>query len=146
MVERLLLHRDQAALGHHLDHGHVRAFVEELGGGEVEHAVVFDHDEETVLGPAHAVGHLEVERRREGFHLVGRAVTVAVGHGPDACLARAHEEHVGGGCHRHVTRVGHHGVEVDLEARWQLHGLEVGADRVGVLALLRNRRNVQVDA
>ncbi len=72
MVVALLLRRDQLALRHDLDHRDVRAFVEELGGREVEHAVVLGDDQEAVLGPAHAVGVGELQARREGLDLVGQ--------------------------------------------------------------------------
>ncbi len=144
VIERLLLHRDQLALRHHLDDRHVRAFVEELGRREIQDAVVLDDDQETVPRPAHAVGVGELQARREALHLVGHAVAVAVGDGPDAGLARAHEEHVGAGRHGHVASVGHDREEIDAEARRQLDALEVGLDGVGVAAGLRHDRNVQV--
>ena len=65
VVVGLVLGRDQFALWHHLNDRHVRAFVEEFSGWEVQHAVVFSHDQEAVLGPAHTVGHLEIERGRK---------------------------------------------------------------------------------
>jgi hypothetical protein len=136
--------RDQLALAHHFDHGHVGAFIEELGGREVEDAVVLHHDQEAVLGPAHAVGVGELQARRKRLHLVGHAVAVAVGHGPHGGLARAHEKHVGAGRHGHVAGVGHHGVKLDAEAGRQLDALEIRLDGVGVLAGLRHLRDVEV--
>ena len=59
-------------------------------------------------------------------------------------LARADEQHVGRGRDRHVARVGHDRVQVDPEARRQLDPLQVLADRVGVGAGLRHRRDVEV--
>jgi hypothetical protein len=144
VVEALLLRRDEFALLHHRDHRHLRAFVKELGGREVEHPVVLHHDQETVLGPAHAVGVGELQARREGPDLVGHAVAVAVGDGPHRGLSGADEEHVGAGRHRHVAGVRHHGEEFDAEARRQLDALEVLAQGVGVAALLGHRRQVQV--
>ena len=144
VVVRLLIHRDQLALRHHLDHRHVGAFVEKLGRGKVQHAVVLDHDEETVLGPADAVGHVELERRCERLHLVRHAVAVAVSDGPETGFAGAYEQHVRGRGDGHVPCIRHHGVEGDLEAGRQLDVLEVVADGVRVGAGLRHRRNVQV--
>ncbi|MBA2721432.1 MAG: hypothetical protein H0U56_00735 [Methylibium sp.] len=92
---------------------------EEFGGGEVEDAVVLGDDEEAVLGPAHAVGHLEVQAGREGLHLIGLSIGIAVGHRPYRGLARADEDHVRAGCDRHVARIGHHRKQLDLEARRQ---------------------------
>jgi hypothetical protein len=105
---------------------------------------VLGDDQEAVARPAHAVRHLEVERRRERLDLVGDAVAVAVGHGPHGRLARADEQHVGRRRDRHVTRVGDDRVEVDAEAGRQLHFLQVLADRIGVAAGLRDRRDVEV--
>ncbi len=144
MVVGLLLHRHQLALRHHFDHRDVRAFVEELGRREIQHAVVLDHDQEAVLGPAHAVGLLEVERWSEGLHLIGDAVAVAIGNGPQGGLARAHEQHVGRRRDRHVTRVGHDRVQLDREAGRQADLLQIVADRIRVPAGLRHRRQVQV--
>ena len=144
VVVAFFFNGDQLALRHHLDDGHVRAFIEELGRGEVEHAVVLGDDQEAVACPAHAVGVGELQAGREGLHLVGHAVAVAVGDGPHGGLAGAHEEHVGAGRNGHVAGVGHHGEEVDGKARRQLDALEVGADGVGVAPGLRHHRDVQV--
>ena len=59
VVVGLLLRRNQLALRHGFDHRHIAAFIEELGRREVEHPVVLDDEQESVLGPAHAVGHME---------------------------------------------------------------------------------------
>jgi hypothetical protein len=144
MVERLLLDRDQLSLAHDFDHGDVRGLVEELGGRKIEHTIVLHDDQETLVGPADAVRDLEVERRREHLHFVGDAVAVAIGHRPDSGLARADEEHVGRGRHRHVPGVRHDGEEIDLEAGGQPDALEVLADRVGIRAGLRHGGNVQI--
>jgi hypothetical protein len=40
---------------------------------------VLGHDQEAVLGPAHAVGDLEVQRGGKGFDLVGKAVSTGNG-------------------------------------------------------------------
>ena len=144
MVVGLVLSRDQFALWHHLDHRDIRAFVEEFSGWEVQHAVVFSHDQETVLGPAHAVGHLEVERGRKRLHLVGNAVAVAVRHGPNGGFAGAHKQHVGGRCNRHVAGIWHHGKQLDLEAIGHLDFFQVVADRIGVATGLRHHRDIQI--
>ena len=144
VVVGFLLDRHQLALRHHLDHRHVRAFVEELGGRKIQHAVVLDHDQEAVLGPAHAVRLLEIERRGEGLDLVGYAVAVSVGNGPQRGFARADEQHVRRVGHRHVTGIGHDRVELDDEAGRQVDLAQVVANRVGVLAGLRHRWQVQV--
>ena len=146
VVVRFLLDRDQLALRHHLDDRDVPAFVEELGGREVEHPVVLDHDQEAVLGPANPVGHVELRRRRERLDLVGHVTAVAIGDRPHRVLAGADEQHVGGRRHGHVACIRHHRIEVDLESRRQLDALEILADGVGVLAFLRYGRHARVHA
>ena len=144
MVERLFLFRDQLALAEDLDDRHVRPLVEELGGGEVQHAVVLHDDEKAVLRPAHAVGHLELERGRERLHLVGVSRAGAVGHRPDGGLARADEHHVRRGRDRHHAGIGHDAVELDLEPGRQLDPLQVFPERIGALPRLGNGRDVEI--
>ena len=60
VVVGLFLGRDQLALLD--DHGrsHVRAFIEELGRREQQHAVLLDDVQEAVLREADAVGDLHI--------------------------------------------------------------------------------------
>ena len=129
---------DELALLDDVADRNVRALVEEFRRREDAHAVALGDVEEAVLGEADAVRDGEIERRREPLHLVGGAVLVAVGDGPDGILAGADEGHDALRADRHVARVRHDGVEIDLEARRQLDLLEVLAQLVGVVVVLRH--------
>ena len=94
------------------------------------------------LREAHAVRDREADRRRELLDLVGHAVLVAVGDGPDLALARADERHHALRADRHVARVRHDGVEADLEAARQLDAGEIFLDRLRLRSRLRNLRDI----
>ena len=136
VVEALLVGRDQLALRHHLADRDVGALVEELGGREDQHPVLLDDVEHAVRAEADAVRNGERERRREVLHLVGDAVLVAVGHRPDLVLARADEGDDALRADRHVPRVRHDRVKLDLEAVGHLDPLERLADPLGIVAVL----------
>ena len=146
MVVGLFFNRNQLALGENLANGHIRALVEKLCGWKAQHAVVLDHDQHAVLGPAHTIRHFEVKGRRKCLDLTCHAFAVAVCHGPDRGFSGADKQHVGGWRDSHVARIGHHGIQFNFEARRQLDLFEVGAQSVGFAAILRHGWNVQVSA
>ncbi len=117
--------RDQLALGHDDAGRYVRALEEELGGRKHQHPVLLGDEQEPVFGEAHPVGNGELDRRREGFDLVGHAVVIAIGDGPDVGLAGADERHRSLRRDRHVPGVGDDRVERDFESRWQLDPIQV---------------------
>ena len=83
-----------------------------------------------------------MQRGGEALHLVGDAVLVAVRHGPDVGLARAHEGYDPLGTDGHVAGVRNDRVKIDLEAIRQVYALENFADRVGVFAFLFDVRKI----
>ena len=110
---------------HRRDHRDIRTPVEELHRGKGEDPIVFDNDQEPVRRKTHPIGTLEVERWRECLHLERHVVfvwvfiaAVGVGHDPHRGLARADEQHIARWRHGHVTRMGHHRIQLDLEPGW----------------------------
>jgi len=95
VVERLLFHGDQLAFGNDLADSNVRTFVEVFSGREVQNAVGFSNNQETVFGKANTVGVAELDRRCESFDFSGSVTVVAVGHSPNGCLACTDEQHIG---------------------------------------------------
>lgn len=142
VVEALLLDRDQLALLHEVEGRHIARFIEELGRGKEKHAVLLGDIEEAVLREAGAVRDGEAQRGGEILHLIGHAVLVAVGDGPDLVLAGAHEGHDALRPHSHVARIGDHGIEADAEALRQLDPLEIALDAVGEVSALLDEGEV----
>ncbi len=141
MVERLLFPRDQRTLDDL--HGHVGAFVEELRGGEDQHAIVLCKIEKAVLAHAGPVGDGKGDARREAFDLVGDPVAIPVRDGPHGRLAGADEDRADVIADRHVPCIRDDGVEADLEAGRQLDALQSPAQRHGALLVLRD--NLQLE-
>ena len=108
----------------------------------MQESVRLGNDQETVFGETHTIGVAEFDRWCESLHLSGCIAIVAVGHSPDGGLARADEQHVGGGGNRHVARIRHHGIQVNLETIRQLDLLQIGTNRIRILAFLGDGRNV----
>ena len=109
----------------------------------MQHAVLLDDVEETVLREARAVRQLLRQRRREFLHFFGDAAARAVGDGPDLRLAGADEGDDALRAYRHVPRVGDERVEVDMEAVRHFDLVfRISLTCVGFRAALRNRRPV----
>ena len=136
VVVAFLLDRNQLATRNHFKGGDVGALVEELGRRIDQHAVLLGDVEEAIVGKAGTVRDREVDRRSEILHLVGDAVFVAVGNRPDRGFARADEGHNALRSDRHVARVRHHGIELDLEPAGQIDAFEGLTDAVGIGAAL----------
>ena len=95
MVIGLFLDWNQLALWDNLNDGYIGTLVEELGGREVQHTVVLDHDEKAVLGPADGIRVGELQRWGKRLHLVGYAIAISISYRPDRCLARSNKQHIG---------------------------------------------------
>ena len=113
--------RNQAALLHDRMSGHIRRGVGSLRGREDQYAVLFGDIERSVRREADAVGDDEIDRRRERPDVVGDAVLVLVGDGPDLCCHRGPDEHDAGRWpDRHLTRAWDDRIQTDLGSGRQL--------------------------
>ena len=95
VVERLLFHGDQLAFWNDGADSNVRTFVEVFSGGEVQNAVGFSNNQETVFGKANTVGVAELDGGCERFDFSGSVTVVTVGHSPNGCFAGTDEQHIG---------------------------------------------------
>ena len=142
VVVGFFLGRDQLALLHDDEGSDIGAFVEELGGGIDQHAVLLGDEEETILRETHAVGNGKADRGRELLDLVGDTILVAVGDRPHLALAGADERHHALRPDREMAGIRHDGIEPDLESARQLDAGEILLDRVRLGPGLRNLRDV----
>ena len=144
VVERLLFHGNQFAFRHNHAHCNVWTFVEVFSGREVQHAVGFSNDQETVFGEANAIGVRKFDGGCKCLDFSCGIAIVAVGHSPHGGFTCTDEQHVGGRSHCHVTCVRHNGVQLNLEAFRQLDFFQVGAQLISVFAVLWDGRDVHV--
>ena len=133
VVEALLVGRDQVALLDDRRHRDVGVLVEELGGRELQHAVLLDRVQHAVAREADPVRVLELQRAGKFLHLGRMARAGAVGQRVDLVLAGADERHHALRPDRDHAGIRHLRIQADLEAGRQLDVREGLLDGGGLL-------------